>query len=195
MPEAMQDNLPELTVSELSQSIRRTVEDAFGYVRVRGEVSGWRGPHNSGHCYFALKDENARIDAIIWRGTYQKLKIPPEEGMEVIAVGRVTTYPGRSTYQIVIERIEPAGVGALMALLEERRRKLAAEGLFAEPASAASVAGLRLLARTGVLERGAVVVCVLTGHGLKDPDTAARNAIPVTTAQPTVDGVRRALGW
>jgi exodeoxyribonuclease VII large subunit len=111
---------------------QRTVEDAFGYVRLRGEVSGWRGPHASGHCYFALKDETARIDAIIWRGTFQRLKFPPEEGMEVIATGRLTTYPGRSTYQIVIERIEPAGIGALMALLEERRKKLAAEGLFAE---------------------------------------------------------------
>ncbi|NND48770.1 MAG: exodeoxyribonuclease VII large subunit [Rhizobiales bacterium] len=128
------DNLPELSVSELSGAIKRTMEDAFGHVRLRGEISGFRGPHSSGHCYFALKDENARIDAVIWRGVYQRLKVKPEEGLEVIATGRVTTYPGRSVYQIVIERIEPAGVGALMALLEERRRKLAAEGLFDEAA-------------------------------------------------------------
>ncbi|NND49790.1 MAG: exodeoxyribonuclease VII large subunit, partial [Rhizobiales bacterium] len=128
------DNLPELTVSELSGAIKRTMEDAFGQVRLRGEISGFRGPHSSGHCYFALKDENARIDAVVWRGVYQRLKVKPEEGLEVIATGRVTTYPGRSVYQIVIERIEPAGVGALMALLEERRRKLAAEGLFDEAA-------------------------------------------------------------
>ena len=125
-------NLPELTVSELAGAIKRTVEDSFGQVRLRGEISGFRGPHSSGHCYFSVKDEKARIDAVIWRGVYQKLRIKPEEGLEVVATGRITTYPGRSVYQIVIEAIEPAGVGALMALLEERRRKLAGEGLFDE---------------------------------------------------------------
>jgi exodeoxyribonuclease VII large subunit len=125
-------NLPELTVSELSGAIRRTMEDAFGHVRLRGEISGFRGPHSSGHCYFSMKDEGARIDAVIWRGVYQELRVKPEEGLEVIATGRITTYPGRSVYQIVIEHLEPAGIGALMALLEERRRKLAAEGLFDE---------------------------------------------------------------
>ncbi len=123
-------NAPELSVSELSQSLKRTIEDRFGLVRVRGEVSGWRGPHSSGHCYFALKDEGARIDAIIWKGVYGRLRFKPEEGLEVIATGKLTTYPGKSSYQIVIDSIEPAGVGALLAQLEERRRKLAAEGLF-----------------------------------------------------------------
>ncbi|MBM3609483.1 MAG: exodeoxyribonuclease VII large subunit, partial [Alphaproteobacteria bacterium] len=123
-------NTPELSVSELSGALKRTIEDRFGHVRLRGEVSGWRGPHSSGHCYFALKDEGARIDAIIWKGVYNRLRIRPEEGMEVIATGKVTTYPGKSSYQIVIEAIEPAGVGALLAQLEERRRRLAAEGLF-----------------------------------------------------------------
>ena len=131
-PDQANSNALELSVSELSQSIKRTVEDQFGYVRVRGEVSGFRGPHSSGHCYFALKDQNARIDAIIWKGVFGKLKIRPEEGMEVIATGKVTTYPGRSSYQIVIDSIEPAGVGALLAQLEERRKRLAAEGLFDE---------------------------------------------------------------
>ncbi|MCC2097276.1 MAG: exodeoxyribonuclease VII large subunit [Hyphomicrobiales bacterium] len=131
-PEQVASNALELSVSDLSQSIKRTVEDQFGYVRVRGEVSGYRGPHSSGHCYFALKDQNARIDAIIWKGVFGKLKIRPEEGMEVIATGKVTTYPGRSSYQIVIDSIEPAGVGALLAQLEERRKRLAAEGLFDE---------------------------------------------------------------
>ncbi len=130
MAEPAQANIPELSVSELAFAVKRTVEDAFPYVRLRGEVSGYRGPHSSGHVYFALKDENARIDAIIWKGTFGKLRFKPEEGLEVIATGKVTTYPGRSTYQIVIESLEPAGVGALMALLEERRKKLAAEGLF-----------------------------------------------------------------
>jgi exodeoxyribonuclease VII large subunit len=124
-------NATEWSVSELSGALRRTIEDAFGFVRLRGEISGFRGPHSSGHCYFSLKDESARIDAIIWRGTYSKLKTKPQEGLEVIATGKITTFPGKSSYQIVIDNIEPAGVGALMALIEERKRKLTAEGLFA----------------------------------------------------------------
>ena len=130
-------NLVEYSVSEISGSIKRTVEDAFGHVRVRGEISGYRGPHSSGHAYFTLKDERARIEAVIWRATFSKLKFKPEEGMEMIATGKITTYPGSSKYQIVIEALEPAGAGALMALLEERRRKLAAEGLFEEARKAA----------------------------------------------------------
>ncbi len=129
MPDSVA-NVAEYTVSEVSFAVKRTVEDAFGYVRVRGEVSGYRGRHSSGHAYFALKDEKARLEAVVWRGSFAKLAFKPEEGMEVIATGRITTYPGSSKYQIVIEHLEPAGVGALMALLEERRKKLAAEGLF-----------------------------------------------------------------
>lgn len=130
MTDSVATNAPELSVSELSGALKRTIEDRFGYVRVRGEVSGWRGPHSSGHCYFCLKDETARLDAVIWKGTFARMRVRPEEGLEVIATGKVTTFPGKSSYQIVVETIEPAGVGALMALLEERRRKLAAEGLF-----------------------------------------------------------------
>lgn len=130
MGEAPRINIVEFTVSELSAALRRTVEDAYGYVRVRGEVSGFRGPHGSGHVYFALKDESARIEAVIWRSVFARMRIKPEEGLEVIVTGRLTTYPGRSTYQIIIESLEPSGIGALMALLEERKRKLAAEGLF-----------------------------------------------------------------
>jgi exodeoxyribonuclease VII large subunit len=125
-------NQPEITVSELAGAIKRALEEGFGYVRLRGEVSGFRGPHSSGHCYFALKDERARIEAVIWRTAWARLKVKPEEGMEVVVQGRVTSYPGSSKYQIVIETLEPAGLGALMAMLEERRRKLAAEGLFEE---------------------------------------------------------------
>ncbi len=123
-------NIPEWTVSELSSALKRSIEDNFGYVRVRGEISGFKGVHSSGHCYFALKDENARIEAVIWRGNFARLRIKPEEGMEVVVTGRLTTYPGRSTYQIIIESLAPAGLGALMALLEERKKRLAAEGLF-----------------------------------------------------------------
>jgi len=132
MPEIVAGNLAEWSVSELSGALRRTLENAFGHVRVRGEISGYRGPHSSGHCYFALKDQAARLEAVIWKSAFGRLKFRPEEGLEVIATGRITTFPGSSKYQIVIEALEPAGVGALMALLEERRRKLAAEGLFAE---------------------------------------------------------------
>jgi exodeoxyribonuclease VII large subunit len=123
-------NAAELTVSELSGALKRTIEDRFGYVRVRGEISGYRGPHSSGHAYFCLKDARARIDAVMWKGTFARLRIRPEEGMEVIATGKITTFPGKSTYQIVVESIEPAGVGALLALLKQRTEKLRAEGLF-----------------------------------------------------------------
>lgn len=125
-------NAVEYSVSEISGALKRTVEDQFGHVRVRGEISGYRGPHASGHAYFALKDDKARLEAVIWRGVLGKLKFLPEEGMEVIVTGKLTTYPGSSKYQIVIDNLEPAGAGALMALLEERKKKLAAEGLFNE---------------------------------------------------------------
>ena len=124
------DNSPALSVSELSGALKRTVESAFGHVRVRGEISGFKR-HGSGHCYFTLKDENACIDAVIWRGNAATLAFLPEDGAEVIATGKLTTYPGRSKYQIVVERMETAGEGALLALLEKRRKALAAEGLFA----------------------------------------------------------------
>ncbi len=119
-------------MSELSSALKRTVEDAYGHVRVRGEISGFRGPHSSGHCYFALKDESAKIEAVIWKFAHARMRFKPQEGLEVIATGKLTTYPGSSKYQIVIEALEPAGVGALMALMEERKKKLAAEGLFDE---------------------------------------------------------------
>ncbi|MEF2553627.1 exodeoxyribonuclease VII large subunit [Aurantimonas sp. A2-1-M11] len=128
---APMSNVTEYSVSEISGALKRTVEETFGHVRLRGEVSGYRGPHSSGHAYFSLKDDRARIDAVIWRTAFAKLAFKPEEGLEVVATGRLTTYPGSSKYQIVIEQIEPAGAGALMALLNERRRKLEAEGLFA----------------------------------------------------------------
>ncbi|HEY4344200.1 MAG TPA: exodeoxyribonuclease VII large subunit [Parvibaculum sp.] len=124
-------NAHEFSVSELSFALKRTVEETFGHVRVRGEITGFRGVHSSGHSYFALKDESARLEAVIWKGVYSKLRFKPAEGLEVIATGKLTTYPGSSKYQIVIEQLEPAGIGALMALLEERKKKLAAEGLFA----------------------------------------------------------------
>jgi exodeoxyribonuclease VII large subunit len=130
MNEPARLNIREWTVSELSAALRKTVEDAFGYVRVRGEISGYRGAHSSGHCYFALKDDSAKIEAVVWKTAYARMRIKPEEGLEVIVTGRLTTYPGQSKYQIVVETLAPAGVGALMALLEERKKRLAGEGLF-----------------------------------------------------------------
>src|ERR1700741_5116565 len=124
-------NLPELTVSELSTALKRTIEDAYGYVRVRGEL----GPvsyHGNGHVYFDLKDDRACIGSVIWRSAALRIQLRLEAGLEVVVTGRLTTYPGRSQYQIIVETLEPAGVGALMALLEERKKKLAAEGLFDE---------------------------------------------------------------
>jgi exodeoxyribonuclease VII large subunit len=123
-------NVPELSVSELANALKRTVEDRFGHVRVRGEITNYRGPHSSGHVYFCLKDQNARLDAVIWKTTFLRLRVRPQEGLEVVATGKITTFPGKSSYQIVIDSLEPAGVGALMALLDERRKQLAAEGLF-----------------------------------------------------------------
>ncbi|HEV2866290.1 MAG TPA: exodeoxyribonuclease VII large subunit [Allosphingosinicella sp.] len=123
------DNAPALSVSELSSALKRLVEGSFDHVRVRGEISGFKR-HGSGHCYFTLKDDSACMDAVIWRGQAAALRFAPEDGIEVVATGRLTTYPARSRYQIVVERLELAGQGALMALLDKRRRQLAAEGLF-----------------------------------------------------------------
>jgi exodeoxyribonuclease VII large subunit len=122
---------PVYGVAELSGALKRVVEDAFGYVRVRGEVSGFKRAA-SGHLYMALKDADANMDAVCWRGTAGKLDIEPEDGLEVIATGRITTYAARSKYQLVIERLEIAGEGVLLKMIEERRKRLAAEGLFDE---------------------------------------------------------------
>lgn len=123
-------NIAEFSVSEISNALKRVVESNFSYVRVRGEISGYRGPHSSGHCYFSLKDDKSKIDAIVWKGSFQQMRYKPEEGMEVIATGKLSTFAGKSSYQIIIEAMEPAGEGALMALLEKRKKELAAEGLF-----------------------------------------------------------------
>jgi exodeoxyribonuclease VII large subunit len=124
-------NLPELTVSELSAALKRTIEESYGYVRVRGEL-GKVSYHGNGHVYFDLKDERACVAGVIWRTTAARIKLKLEAGLEVVITGRLTTYPGRSQYQIIVETLEPAGLGALMALLEERKRRLTAEGLFDE---------------------------------------------------------------
>ncbi|MEP3655329.1 MAG: exodeoxyribonuclease VII large subunit [Litorimonas sp.] len=126
----MTTNTPEFTVSELAQSLKRTVEDTYGHVRVRGEL-GRTTIAKSGHCYLDIKDDRAVINSIIWKGVMSRLSMRPEEGMEVICEGKLSTYPGRSNYQLIIDKMELAGAGALMALFEKRKKMLAAEGLFA----------------------------------------------------------------
>src|SRR5229473_2730849 len=128
MPEGALNNVVEWTVSELSAALKKTVEDAYGYVRVRGEISGFKGPSPSGHVYLRLKDDKAVLEGVIWKGTYGRMQVKPEEGLDVIVSGKLTTFAGSSKYQIVIDTLEPAGVGALMKLLGERKKKLAAEG-------------------------------------------------------------------
>ena len=129
------ENIPEYSVTELSTALKSTIEDKFGYVRIKGELSGINN-HSSGHIYLTLKDENAVINGIIWRSSVAKIKIRPEEGLEVICTGKISTgynpgrYAGRSNYQITIDTMKPAGAGALMAILEERKAKLKSEGLF-----------------------------------------------------------------
>lgn len=122
-------NTPEYTVSELAFSLKRTVEETFGHVRVRGEL-GRVTVAKSGHCYLDVKDDKAVINSIIWKGVMSRLSMRPEEGMEVVCEGKLSTYPGRSNYQLIIEKMELAGAGALMALFEKRKKMFAAEGLF-----------------------------------------------------------------
>ena len=122
-------NTPEYTVSELAFSLKRTVEETFGHVRVRGEL-GRVTVAKSGHCYLDIKDDKAVINSIIWKGVMGRLSMRPEEGMEVVCEGKLSTYPGRSNYQLIVEKMELAGAGALMALFEKRKKMFAAEGLF-----------------------------------------------------------------
>ncbi|HPI49392.1 MAG TPA: exodeoxyribonuclease VII large subunit [Hyphomonadaceae bacterium] len=124
------DNMPEMSVSELANALKRTVEENYSFVRVRGEL-GRVVLAKSGHLYFDIKDESATLNTIMWKGNASKLPFKPEEGLEVVAEGKLSTYPGRSNYQMIADKLRPAGVGALMQLLEERKKKLAAEGLFA----------------------------------------------------------------
>ena len=124
------DNAHAMSVSELSSALKRSVEDRFGHVRVRGEISGFKRAA-SGHIYFSLKDENARLDAVMWKGGVARLPFAPEDGLDVVATGKLSTYAGRSSYQIIVESLEVAGEGAMMLLFEKLKARLAAEGLFA----------------------------------------------------------------
>ncbi len=160
----MGGNVHEYTVSEISGALKRTVEDQFGYVRVRAELSGVKRAA-SGHVYFSLKDDKSVIDGIMWRGSAAKLSFVPEDGLEVLCSGKLTTYPARSKYQMVVDRMEPAGAGALMALLEERKKALAAEGLF-DPASKKPIPYLPQVIGVVTSPTGAVIRDIL--HRLQD---------------------------
>ncbi|MCH8332652.1 exodeoxyribonuclease VII large subunit [Candidatus Sumerlaeota bacterium] len=157
-------NLPVLSVSEMSQAIKRALEGSFEFVRVRGEVSGFKRAA-SGHLYFALKDASAVLDAVCWRGTAARLSLEPEIGMEVVATGRLSTYSLRSSYQLVVDSLELAGEGALLKLLEERRKKLAAEGLF-DPEAKKPLPFLPDVIGVVTSETGAVIRDIL--HRLDD---------------------------
>lgn len=157
-------NAPAMTVSELSAGVKRTIEGAFDHVRVRGEVGRVSRPR-SGHIYLDLKDDRAVLATICWKGAAARLAVQPEEGMEVIATGRLTTFPGQSRYQLVIESLEPAGVGALMAMLDKRRRALDAEGLF-DPARKRRLPFLPTVIGVVTSPSGAVIRDIL--HRLAD---------------------------
>lgn len=157
-------NAGEITVSELSQAIKRTLEGRFERVRVKGEISGFKRAA-SGHLYLMLKDENAALKSVCWKGNAARLGIVPEDGMEVIATGRITTYGDRSEYQLVIERLELAGIGALLRMIEERKKKLAAEGLF-DPARKRPLPTLPTVIGIVTSPTGAVIRDIL--HRLED---------------------------
>jgi len=158
------DNLAPLTVSEFSGLLKRTVEDRFGHVRIRGEISGFKRAA-SGHVYLSLKDEDAVIDGVMWKGSTARLAFAAQDGIEVIATGRVTTYPGRSKYQIVIESMELAGEGAFMQLFERMKAQLAAEGLF-DPAKRRPIPTLPSVIGVVTSPTGAVIRDIL--HRLAD---------------------------
>lgn len=157
-------NQPEYTVSELSGAVKRVIEGEFGLVRVRGEVGRVSRPA-SGHLYFDLKDDRAVIAAVSWKGQVARMQVRPEEGMEVVATGRMTTFPGQSKYQLIVEDVAPAGAGALMAMLEKRRAALQAEGLF-DPARKQQIPYLPEVIGVVTSPSGAVIRDIL--HRLRD---------------------------
>ncbi|PRD38787.1 UNVERIFIED_CONTAM: xseA [Trichonephila clavipes] len=163
-PQPQQGNQPEYTVSELSGAVKRMIEGEFGLVRVRGEIGRVSRP-SSGHMYFDLKDDRSVIAAVSWKGQVARMQVRPEEGMEVVATGRMTTFPGQSKYQLIVEDVAPAGAGALMAMLEKRRAALQAEGLF-DPARKKPIPYLPGVIGVVTSPSGAVIRDIL--HRLRD---------------------------
>ncbi|MEZ5896587.1 MAG: exodeoxyribonuclease VII large subunit [Parvularculaceae bacterium] len=164
MPASSTDNVHEYSVSELAGAVKRAIEDGFGFVRVRGEL-GRVTRAASGHVYLDLKDDKAALSGVMWKGMAARLTVRPEQGMEVVATGKLTTFPGQSKYQLIIDSLEPAGAGALMALLEDRKKKLAAEGLF-DPARKKPLPFLPEVIGVVTSPSGAVIRDIL--HRLRD---------------------------
>ncbi len=158
------ENAPEFSVSEISGVVKRMIEGEFSHVRIRGEIGRVSRPA-SGHIYLDLKDDRAVLAAVIWKGVAARLRTAPEQGLEVVATGRLTTFPGQSRYQMVIEDIAPAGIGALMAMLEKRRKTLQAEGLF-DPARKVDIPYLPTVIGVVTSPSGAVIRDIL--HRLRD---------------------------
>lgn len=188
-------NAPEFTVSEISGVVKRMIEGEFSHVRIRGEVGRVSRPA-SGHLYLDLKDDRAVLASVIWKGVAARLSVRPEEGMEVVATGKLTTFPGQSRYQMVIENIAPAGVGALMAMLEARKKSLGAEGLF-DPARKKSIPYLPEVIGVITSPSGAVIRDIL--HRLRERfprkvlvwpvPVQGQNCAPAVTA--AIDGFNR----
>ncbi len=176
MAESTHHNQPTVSVSEISGALKRTVEEAFGYVRVRGELSGTKQAA-SGHLYYSLKDDKAVLSGVCWKGLASKLSFTPEDGLEVIATGKLSTYPGRSNYQLIAEWIEPAGAGALMALLEKRKAQLKAEGLF-DPARKRALPFMPRRIAVITSPTGAVIQDIL--HRVQDRFPVHVQLFPVT---------------
>jgi exodeoxyribonuclease VII large subunit len=176
-PRATPSNLPEFSVSEISGAVKRTLETTFGRVRVRGEVTELR-PYASGHVYLSLKDEGAKISGVIWRSAVPRLGMKPENGVEVIATGRISSYPERSSYQLIIERMEFAGAGAMLARIEALRLRLLNEGLF-DPARKRPLPGLPQVVGVVSSEQGAVIRDILTTIARRFPRDVLLWPVPV----------------
>ncbi|MGH7210041.1 MAG: exodeoxyribonuclease VII large subunit, partial [Acetobacteraceae bacterium] len=174
---AVVSNIPEYTVSEIAGAVKRTLEGAFGRVRVRGEITDFKR-HASGHMYFCLKDEGAKLKGVIWRMQVPRLGMAPENGVEVIATGRLSGYAERSEYQLVVERLEYAGVGALLAKVELLRQHLAAEGLF-DPARKRALPTLPRLVGVVTSEQGAVLHDIRTTIARRFPRPILLWPVPV----------------
>ncbi len=176
-PGAIANNVPEFSVSELSGAVRRTLEGAFGRVRVRGEITECKR-YPSGHVYLSLKDESAKLESVIWKSAVPRLSVQPENGVEVIATGKLTTYADRSKYQLVIDRVEYAGEGALLARIEKLRQKLAAEGLF-DASRKRALPALPLVVGVVTSEAGAVIQDIRTTIARRFPRRILLWPVPV----------------
>ena len=177
LPTPPSSNIPEYTVSEISGAVKRTLEGAFGRVRVRGEITDLKR-HSSGHIYLSLKDEGAKLGAVIWKLTAFRLGMRPENGVEVIATGRLTSYGERSCYQLVVDRLEYAGTGALLARIEMLRQRLAAEGLF-DHALKRALPVLPLVVGVITSARGAVIQDIRTTIARRLPRAILLWPVPV----------------